>query len=595
MSNEAYDFSGWATRNNLRCSDGRIIRKDAFKDCDGVKVPLVWNHDHHDIESVLGHALLENRENGVYAYCAFNDSDEAKAAKIRVDNGDIESLSIYANQLKQNGPDVIHGAIREVSLVLAGANPGAFIDSVMSHSDESDEEAIIYTGEEISLAHSDNNTPNEDSSNKEEEKPVANSKKTVYEVFNTLSDEQKEAVAAIIDEIVNGESDEEDDSDYEDDEEGGSEEMKHNVFEGDAMTGNYISHSDMQDIFADARKNGSLRDAVERSMEDGALAHAGIPTDGMTVGSGSQTYGVKTADMLFPDARAINVVPDFIKRDMTWVEKVMNSTHHTPFSRVKSVYANITEDEARAKGYIKGKMKKEEVFSLLKRTTDPQTIYKKQKLDRDDIMDITDFDVAAWIKGEMRMMLEEEIARAILIGDGRLSSDDDKISEDHVRSILNDKPLFSVPVEVEQVTGDAGKSTKNFMDSCIRARKEYKGSGNPTLFTTEDQLTEMLLLEDTIGHKLYKSVEEVATALRAKEIVTVEPMEGAKNADGNAVLGIMVNLTDYNIGADKGGETNLFDDFDIDFNQYKYLLETRCSGALTKPFSALVFTAKASG
>lgn len=595
MSNEAYDFSGWATRNNLRCSDGRIIRKDAFKDCDGVKVPLVWNHDHHDIESVLGHALLENRENGVYAYCAFNDSDEAKAAKIRVDNGDIESLSIYANQLKQNGPDVIHGAIREVSLVLAGANPGAFIDSVMSHSDESDEEAIIYTGEEISLAHSDNNTPNEDSSNKEEEKPVANSKKTVDEVFNTLSDEQKEAVAAIIDEIVNGESDEEDDSDYEDDEEGGSEEMKHNVFEGDAMTGNYISHSDMQDIFADARKNGSLRDAVERSMEDGALAHAGIPTDGMTVGSGSQTYGVKTADMLFPDARAINVVPDFIKRDMTWVEKVMNSTHHTPFSRVKSVYANITEDEARAKGYIKGKMKKEEVFSLLKRTTDPQTIYKKQKLDRDDIMDITDFDVAAWIKGEMRMMLEEEIARAILIGDGRLSSDDDKISEDHVRSILNDKPLFSVPVEVEQVTGDAGKSTKNFMDSCIRARKEYKGSGNPTLFTTEDQLTEMLLLEDTIGHKLYKSVEEVATALRAKEIVTVEPMEGAKNAAGNAVLGIMVNLTDYNIGADKGGETNLFDDFDIDFNQYKYLLETRCSGALTKPFSALVFTAKASG
>lgn len=595
MSNTAYDFSGWATRYNLRCSDGRIIRKGAFKDCDGEQVSLVWNHDHDDISSVLGHAVLENRENGVYAYCAFNDSDEAKAAKIRVDNGDIESLSIYANQLKQNGPDVVHGAIREVSLVLAGANPGAFIDSVISHSDESDEEAIIYTGEEISLAHSDNNTPNEDSSNKEEEKPVANSKKTVDEVFNTLTDEQKEAVAAIIDEIVNGESDEEDDSDYEDDEEGGSEEMKHNVFEGDAMTGNYISHSDMQDIFADARKNGSLRDAVERSMEDGALAHAGIPTDGMTVGSGSQTYGVKTADMLFPDARAINVVPDFIKRDMTWVEKVMNSTHHTPFSRVKSVYANITEDEARAKGYIKGKMKKEEVFSLLKRTTDPQTIYKKQKLDRDDIMDITDFDVAAWIKGEMRMMLEEEIARAILIGDGRLSSDDDKISEDHVRSILNDKPLFSVPVEVEQVTGDAGKSTKNFMDSCIRARKEYKGSGNPTLFTTEDQLTEMLLLEDTIGHKLYKSVEEVATALRAKEIVTVEPMEGAKNADGNAVLGIMVNLTDYNIGADKGGETNLFDDFDIDFNQYKYLLETRCSGALTKPFSALVFTAKASG
>lgn len=595
MSNEAYDFSGWATRYNLRCSDGRIIRKDAFKDCDGEQVSLVWNHDHEGLESVLGHAFLENRENGVYAYCVFNDSDEAKAAKIRVDNGDIESLSIYANQLEQNGPDVIHGVIKEVSLVIAGANPGAFIDSVMSHSDESDEEAIIYTGEEISLAHSDNNTPNEDSSNKEEEKTVVNRKKTVPEVFDTLTDEQKEAVAAIIDEIVNGESDEEDDSDYEDDEEGGSEEMKHNVFEGDAMTGNYISHSDMQDIFADARKNGSLRDAVERSMEDGALAHAGIPTDGMTVGSGSQTYGVKTADMLFPDARAINVVPDFIKRDMTWVEKVMNSTHHTPFSRVKSVYANITEDEARAKGYIKGKMKKEEVFSLLKRTTDPQTIYKKQKLDRDDIMDITDFDVAAWIKGEMRMMLEEEIARAILIGDGRLSSDDDKISEDHVRSILNDKPLFSVQVEVEQVTGDAGKSTKNFMDSCIRARKEYKGSGNPTLFTTEDQLTEMLLLEDTIGHKLYKSVEEVATALRAKEIVTVEPMEGAKNAAGNAVLGIMVNLTDYNIGADKGGETNLFDDFDIDFNQYKYLLETRCSGALTKPFSALVFTAKASG
>jgi len=586
---ETYDFSGWATRNDLKCSDGRTIRKDAFKDNDGMTVPLVWNHQHNELDNVLGHALLENRDKGVYAYCTFNETERGANAKEMVKHGDIEALSIYANQLKQNGADVIHGAIREVSLVLAGANPGALIDNVLSHGENSEDEAIIYSG--LELSHAEEEKAVEEKTEMAEETLIhAEEGQTVKDVFDTLTDIQKAAVAAIIKEIIDEKNSDQPDTK----EEGETEDMKHNVFDNEERN-DYLTHSDMQQIFADAKKMGSLKDAVEYHETEGVLAHAEIPTTGMTGPSSStasQTYGFRDPDMLFPDAKSLNTPPEWIKRDTGWVTKVLNGAHHTPFSRIKSQFANITEDEARAKGYIKGKLKKEEVFSLLKRTTDPQTIYKKQKLDRDDIIDITDFDVVSWIKGEMRIMLEEELARAILIGDGRLTSDDDHISEDHIRPIYNDKPLFSVQVDVDK-NSDPAVAAKNFINAAIRNRKLYKGSGNPTLFTTEDVLTEMLLMEDTIGHKLYKSEGELATALRVKEIVTVEAMEGATAANGESLLGIIVNMNDYNVGADKGGQTAMFDDFDIDYNQYKYLLETRCSGALVKPFSALVMREKA--
>ena len=568
MKHENYDFCGWATRNDLKCSDGRVIRKDAFKHCDGVKVPLMWNHDHTDPYRVIGHAMLENRNEGVYAYCSLNDTDLGKTAKIYVEHGDITSLSIYANQLREQGPNVMHGNIREVSLVIAGANPGAYIDTVVSHSDDEDGEAVIYTGMPLELAHADGAKESKDES---EEKPKDESgdKETVADVFKTLTDKQKKAVYFMMNEVSKGDTSDKDSNKEKDESKGGDNTMKHNVFENDKQTTTAVlSHSDMQAIFADAKRTGSFKEAFQNAC----LQH-----------------GIEEIELLFPDARTINRTPEFIKRDTGWVQKVMSGTHHTPFSRVKSLFANITEDEARAKGYIKGKLKKEEVFSLLKRTTDPQTIYKKQKLDRDDVIDIVDFDVVAWIRGEMRMMLEEEAARAILIGDGRLSSDDDKISPEHIRPVAFDADLYTIktPVATPDGASDEDKA-KAVIKAAIKARKNYKGSGTPTLFTTEDMLTDMLLIEDTTGRTIYADEAALARKLRVKEIVTVPVMEGQTGPNGGDMLGIIVNLADYNVGADKGGEINNFEDFDIDYNQMKYLIETRMSGALIKPYSAIV-------
>lgn len=572
---ERFDFSGWATRNNLKCSDGRTIRKDAFKDNNGQKVPLVWNHQHNDPLNVLGHALLENRDEGVYAYCSLNDTEAGQNAKRLIEHGDVSALSIYANQLKQHGGDVIHGSIREVSLVLAGANPGAFIDSVICHGEESEEEAIIYTGEDISLSHAacvekeKEDKPMEDPKKMEKsEKPEG--EKTVKDVFDTLTEEQKTVVYALIGQALEG-KDEPDDYEDEDDEEDNN--MKHNVFDQDEMMqGNVLSHSDMEEILSDAKRTGSLKESF--------LAHA------------EATYGIDQIDTLFPEPKSMNTPPEFIKRDTNWVAGVINGVHHTPFSRIKSMFANITEDEARAKGYIKGKLKKEEVFTLLKRTTTPTTIYKKQKLDRDDIIDITDFDVVAWIKSEMRMMLDEEIARAILVGDGRLTSDDDHINEANIRPIWKDDDLYTIKtkITVDASATDDDKA-KAVIKAAVKSRKEYKGSGNPVLYTTEDFLTNCLLLEDTQGYRLYKSEQDVATAMRVSRIVTVPVMENLSRTDSESktrnLVGIIVNLNDYNVGADKGGAVNMFDDFDIDYNQQKYLMETRCSGALIKPYSAI--------
>lgn len=574
-----YDFSGWATRNDLRCSDGRTIRKDAFKNNDGKKVPLVWNHQHNDPLNVLGHALLENRDEGVYAYCTFNDTEAGRNAKQLVEHGDVNALSIYANQLKQQGSNVLHGAIREVSLVLAGANPGAYIDSIMQHGEESDDEAVIYSGEELTLSHAkhtivndknldaikDNFTPpSGDEDVKEDDTMNGNSgkEKTVEDVFNTLTEEQKTVVYAIIGQALESNGN------------GGNENMKHNVFDNEQnQNEGVLSHSDMETIIGDAKRYGSLKESF--------LAHAG-------------DYGIDNIEYLFPDAKNINTQPDFIKRNTDWVQKVINGTHHTPFSRIKSIHANITEDEARAKGYIKGKLKKEEVFSLLKRSTTPTTIYKKQKIDRDDVIDITDFDVVAYIKSEMRLMLDEEIARAILVGDGRLSSSDDKINEMNIRPIASDAELYTIkaPVEVPNSATDA-EIAKAFIVKTIKSRKDYKGSGNPVLFTTEDVLTDCLLLEDKNGRIIYDTVDKLKTALRVSDIVTVPVMENVKvGEDQLPLLGIAVNLDDYTVGADKGGAINMFDDFDIDYNQQKYLIETRCSGALNKPYSAIALTLK---
>ena len=567
-----YDFSGWATKNNLKCSDGRTIMRDAFKNNDGQTVPLVWNHQHNDPLNVLGHAVLENRENGVYAYCKFNNTEAGKNAKMLVEHGDVKALSIYANQLKQKGGNVEHGVIREVSLVLAGANPGAFIDSILRHGEASDEEGVIYTGEEIELFHADEKVQNE---NVKEEKEVSDNKeKTVQDVIDSMSEEQKNVMYALIGQALEGEAAQHSNFDYE-----GDDEMKHNVFENDNYDNNndVLTHAEMEAILKDAKRCGSLKEAV--------LQHA----DGDLI---YDTYGIKpNADgegisMLFPEYKNLNNVPEFIKRDTGWVAQVMSGVHHTPFSRIKSMFADIREDEARALGYMKGDLKKEEVFSLLKRTTDPQTIYKKQKLHRDDVIDITSFDVVAWIKAEMRMMLEEEIARAILIGDGRLADDDNKIQQQHIRSIANEDPLFAIHKKLEVAEGE--EEAKGFIKTVIRARKDYKGSGEPTMFMAEDMLVEMLLLEDKNGRLIYESEASLARALRVKNIVTVPVMEGAKNAKGENLLAIVVNLKDYNVGADKGGAVAMFEDFDIDYNAQKYLIETRCSGALVKPFSAIV-------
>ena len=586
---EKYDFAGWATRNDLKCSDGRIIRKDAFKHNDGQTVPLVWNHDHTDPYRIVGHALLENREEGVYAYGKFNETELGKTAKLYVEHGDITQLSIYANQLTQQGPNVMHGSIREVSLVMAGANPGAYIETVLSHDDESSEEAIIYTGEDIVLEHGGCKSSSDDEkkklehakeepeSKKEEKENMAeNGEKTLEEIFNTLNEEQKTAVYGIIGMAL---------EDNEDDEENeGGKDMKHNVFDQEEIQqDNVLSHSDMQEIISDAKRYGSMKESF--------LAHT---TESSKELSGD--YGIKGVDWLFPEAKTLNTPPEFIQREMGWVKKVMAGVHHTPFSRIKSMFADITEDDARAKGYIKGKLKKEEVFSLLKRTTTPTTIYKKQKMDRDDVIDITDFDVIAWLKAEMRMMLDEEIARAILVGDGRLSSSDDKINEQNIRPIWKDEDLYTIKSLITVPSG--GSLAEEFIDQSVRAMKDYKGSGSPVAFMTDEMLTECLLLKDTNKHRLYKSADEVATAMRVSSIVTVPVMEGLKRTSGSDTFelkALIVNLSDYNVGADKGGAVNMFDDFDIDYNQQKYLIETRCSGALIKPYSAIALEVKSTG
>lgn len=651
---ENFDFSGWATRNDLKCSDGRTIRKDAFKHNDGQKVPLVWNHQHNESFNVLGHALLENRNEGVYAYCTFNDSESGRNAKELVAHGDITALSIYANHLKQDGGNVLHGDIREVSLVLAGANPGALIENVITHGDTSEDEAVIFTGEEISLAHEDydedvlstltedqrsavnflisqalKNEGKEDDSNtvshadgeetiadvwntlSEKQKNViyfiianltndgeisqsdadfmshADGEETISDVWNTLSEKQKNVVYFIIAKLTedgemsqsdtnNGENNQNEES------EGGENTM--NVFEqnGQQQNSNALSHADMEAILNDAKRLGSLKEAF--------LAHA---EGDIEYSPKTATYGIDGADWLFPEATNLNPTPGFIQRNMDWVQKVMRGVHHSPFSRIKSVFADITEDEARAKGYIKGKLKKNEVFTLLKRTTTPTTIYKKQKMDRDDLIDITDFDVVAWLKGEMRMMLDEELARAFLVGDGRLSSSDDKINELNIRPIWTDDDLFTIKklVEVDLSSASESDIAKEFIRSVIKSRKDYKGSGNPVLFTTEDFVTDCLLLEDTTGRVIYDSVSKLASVLRVSDIITVPVMEGLTRTttEGKTrnLLGIIVNLADYNVGADKGGAINMFEDFDIDYNQQKYLIETRCSGALTKPYSAI--------
>ena len=571
-----YDFSGWATKNNIKCSDGRTILRDAFKHNDGQTVPLVWNHQHNESANVLGHAVLENREEGVYAYCTFNDTEAGKNAKLLVEHGDVTALSIYANQLKQNGSNVMHGTIREVSLVLAGANPGAFIDSIIRHGEFCEDEAVIYTGENLSLEHADQKPSDKEDKAGEDDKGdgkvEGNKQKTIKDVVDSMSEEQKNVLYALVGQALEGkemaQSAIEENNNIED---GGEQEMKHNVFEGkETDKKDVLSHDAMETIFKDAKRYGSLKESF--------LAHA-------------DQYGIKDIEWLFPDAKNVNMPPDFIKRDDSYVQKVMRGVHHVPFSRIKSMHADITADQARAKGYIKGKLKKEEVFTLLKRTTSPTTIYKKQKLDRDDVIDITDFDVVAWLKMEMRMMLDEEIARAILVGDGRLSSDDDKINEMCIRPIATDADLYCVkaPVTVASAATEE-EIAKAFIRTVIKSRKEYKGSGSPTLFTTEDVLTNCLLLEDKNGRIIYDTVEKLATALRVKEIVTVEVMEGAKTKveeQEKPLMALMVNLVDYYVGADKGGAVNMFDDFDIDYNQQKYLMETRCSGALVKPFSAI--------
>lgn len=590
---EACDFSGWATRNDLKCSDGRVIRRDAFKHDDGIKVPLVWNHQHNDPRNVLGHAWLENRPEGVYTYGFFNDSESGEIGKILVKHGDICALSIYANQLQQRGCDVLHGEIREVSLVHAGANPGAFIDSMLKHGEYSDDEAIIYTGMPLYLSHSDADKQEDkadDGEKKEtsekkdepEKKTDSDEEKTVADVINSMTEEQKNVMYAMIGQAMDdqGESDPESEDNNDDDSKGGTNTMKHNVFDkDDRQKENVLVHSDgsevsseeISTIFGDIKRYGSLKDSV--------LAH-----------------GIDNVDYLFPDAQTLANTPEFIQRDTGWVKKVMSGVHHTPFSRIKSIFADITEDDARAKGYFKGKLKKEEVFGLLKRTTTPTTVYKKQKMDRDDVVDITDFDVVAWLKSEMRMMLDEELARAYLIGDGRLASSDDKINEQNIRPILKDEELYTIQATVSvQSSATEDDKAREFIRTAIKARKNYKGSGQPTLYTTEDILTDCLLLTDTTGRDLYTDVAQLAKKLRVKEIVTVPVMEGVNGKNGGALMGIIVNLADYNVGADRGGAVNMFDDFDIDYNQQKYLIETRCSGALIKPYSAIALELSTAG
>lgn len=555
-----YDFSGWATKNDLKCSDGRTIRKNAFKDCDGMTVPLVWNHDHTEAFNVLGHAELENRPEGVFTYGYLNDTEMGRHAKELIRHGDITSLSIYANKLQQVGGNVMHGVIREVSLVLAPANPGAHITDVIEHSDimedYDDGDAYIECGNAPEIFHSEE-PEKKDEINHSDEGDKKMAEKTLKDVIDTMTDEQKDAMYTVVGlALENG-------GDNEDDEEDA--EVKHNVFDNDNEE-NTLTHAEMAEILADGKRYGSLKEAF--------LQH-----------------GIDNIETLFPDNKALTNQPEFYKRDMSWVDTVMNGVHHTPFSRIKSTYADITADEARAKGYVKGNVKVDEVISVLKRTTNPTTIYKKQKLDRDDVIDITDFDVVSWLKGEMRMMLNEELARAFLVGDGRSPAADDKINEGNIRPIWTDDDVYTIKtlITVAQNATDDAKA-KAIIRGIVKSRKDYKGSGNTIFFTTEDRITDMLLMEDTTGRIIYDSIDKLATAMRVRRIVTVPVMEGLQRTVGATtrdLVGIIVDLNDYNVGADKGGAVNMFDDFDIDYNAQKYLIETRCSGALTKPKSAI--------
>ncbi len=613
MSKIKYDFSGYATKNGLKCSDGRTILKDAFKDQDGQTVPLVWQHLHNEPANVLGHAVLENREEGVYCYGKFNDTEAGKNAKMLVEHGDISSLSIYANQLKEKMKQVMHGAIREVSLVLSGANPGALIDNLsFSHADgsftEDETEAIIYTGlnftnDDASAAHSeeDKKTASEvfDTLNEEQKSVVyamlshttsgkkegslehkdgkvdktiqhAQTDTTVKEVFDTFNDDQKKVVYYMISAAL-GEAGAESGAaaKHSNTEKEGESIMKTNVFDQSTqeVNKNVLTHDQMVTILGDAKRFGSLKESF--------IAHA-------------EEYGFNPIDILFPDAKDVDPGgPVTIKRNDAWVADVLSDTTHTPFSRIRTRFADLTVEQARAKGYVTGNLKKEEVIPLMKRITTPTTVYKKQKLDRDDMVDITDFDVVVWLKKEMRGMLDEEVARAVLIGDGRIVGDEDKINEGNVRPIaMDDASVFVHRIEVE-----ADMTTDEIIDEFIRARKYYKGSGVPALYTSTDLLTDMLLVKDKNGVRLYKTMQELASVLRVSKIVEVEPMNEAVRVvgeDEHAILGIVVNLKDYTIGADRGGQIAMFDDFDIDYNQYKYLIETRISGALTKPKSALI-------
>ncbi len=626
VNKKNYDFSGWVTKNNVRCSDGRTIRHNAFAHMDGRTVPLVYNHEHNDINNVLGQVLLENRKEGVYGYAKTNSTENGVTAKELVHSGDIVNFSIYANHLREKDGDVMHGDIQEVSLVLAGANPEALIDTFLEHSFDGDEEHGMYffMGESTSmleeyLEHKDKDEDEkeedeedeeeaeesdeseeedeEDEDEDEEEKKMlrhaddetsSGQGQTLKEAYEEMPEKYKKVCAALVGMAVSGEAEDEGGEVEHSGLEGG-EYMKHNVFENDTQAEeNVLQHSDITEIISNAKRSGSLK----REFEDYCLAHS-IDTTGMTVATGTQTYGFNDVSMVLPDYKAQSAIPEWIKRDTTWCDVLMNGVHKVPFKRIKSMFANITEDEARAKGYIKGTQKVEEVFSTLKRTTDPQTIYKLQKLDRDDILDIEDFDVVAWIKGEMQIMLNEEKARAVLIGDGRGVNDPYKIQEAHIRPIVTDVPLFNIKVKVDVKTTDTEDGIyKNFIKAALRARKDYKGSGNPILFTTEEVLTELLLLEDGIGHPLYKTEAELATKLRVSRIVTVEVMEGATvdysaQLTARPLMGVIVNPNDYTVGGDGNREKGMFEDFDIDFNQYKYLIETRMSGALTRPYSAI--------
>lgn len=609
------DFTGYATRANIKCSDGRTIRENAFAHQDGAKVPLVWNHNHNDVDNVLGHAYLENRKDGVYVRGYFNDQPKSQAAKEMVEHGDITALSIYANRLQQTGGDVLHGDIREVSLVMAGANPGAYIDNVIQHSDDGGEDTIDYTsavifGNDNIMVHSDTPPATPPKTKKvpgekppltpkatDSKTPPADDGETVADVFNTLTDKQKNVVYAMIgealDEANGGESgttsqsDIDDTTNYE-----GADTMKHNLFDSatqPAENENVLSHAEQLAIIKDATRYGSLRQsAIEHKAQDAVYEASD--------NSRALQHGITNIDYLFPDAKNLNPTPGFITKKRDWVDAVMSTVHHTPFSRIKSMFADLTADDARARGYIKGKQKVDEVFSLLKRTTTPTTVYKHQKLDRDDVVDIVDFDVVAWLKSEMRMMLDEEIAIAILIGDGRLSSSDDHINDTCIRPIWTDDDLYTIKKLLTFTANETSDAkAKAFIQMAIRSRKDYQGSGNPVLFTTEDTLDDMLLMEDQQGRIIYDTIDKLTTALRVTNIVTVPRMEGrtrTSSTDTLSLMGIIVNLADYTVGADKGGEVNLFDDFDIDFNAQKYLIETRCSGALTVPHSAIVIESK---